>query len=423
MFVTLLAFAIYLAFENRERSVKFWFCETCGKRVSEQDIDASRARNKKLKGVYCADCAAGVMTMEMLPISEEEARNILKNPPSPQGDKPKPQPCAPVKLERDFTSMATAKISDPDKPTVKANRLAVTKRSTNKPQKVLVIVGAGLAIAVLLFIPLFLTFGEKQKQPDALTPNTKTKELTMKFEPVVKTVREMELSTPTESTPSPDKLEKKSEPLKLGLLCDTQFERSALDPFWRVVGNDPCRIADSAWRIDTSSVKEQGAALVSVKSYETDHRYQLTVVGGMRGGTPNWSNFGQAWIIGAYSADKAQLDPDACPVVPAVLLSIQNTGVSVCRLNAEKLWSSVVLAKDGPPGTVEFSAVFQIDKESITVILNDKLLYRGPHGVSNLKAVHFINRGCNWKDPKGNEVWFRSIKVEAVPGEPEIRKP
>jgi len=44
---------------------KFYFCETCGKRVTDEET-----RNKKLKGVYCKNCAVGVMTVEFDAISD-----------------------------------------------------------------------------------------------------------------------------------------------------------------------------------------------------------------------------------------------------------------------------------------------------------------------------------------------------------------
>ncbi len=63
--------------------MNFYFCEGCGKRLTEHDIDAGAARNKKLKGVYCQACAVGVSTMESLPLTQSEADKILaKEPPS-----------------------------------------------------------------------------------------------------------------------------------------------------------------------------------------------------------------------------------------------------------------------------------------------------------------------------------------------------
>ncbi len=58
--------------------MKFYFCESCGKRLTEHDIDGGAAKNKKLKGVYCKKCAVGVMTMESLPLSDQEARKVLE---------------------------------------------------------------------------------------------------------------------------------------------------------------------------------------------------------------------------------------------------------------------------------------------------------------------------------------------------------
>jgi hypothetical protein len=44
--------------------VKFYFCETCGKRITDKQILDGLGRDKKLKGVYCKDCAVGVTTTE-----------------------------------------------------------------------------------------------------------------------------------------------------------------------------------------------------------------------------------------------------------------------------------------------------------------------------------------------------------------------
>ena len=42
---------------------KFWFCESCGKRLDENDLREGEAKDKKLKGVFCRSCAVGVSTM------------------------------------------------------------------------------------------------------------------------------------------------------------------------------------------------------------------------------------------------------------------------------------------------------------------------------------------------------------------------
>lgn len=58
--------------------MKFYFCETCGRRLTDKDLEAGAARNKKLKGVYCATCATGVTTLESLPLTNAQASRIVK---------------------------------------------------------------------------------------------------------------------------------------------------------------------------------------------------------------------------------------------------------------------------------------------------------------------------------------------------------
>lgn len=59
-------------------NMKFYFCETCGVRLTEKDIEAGAAMNKKLKGVFCQNCAVGVSTMDSLPLRDDEARKVLE---------------------------------------------------------------------------------------------------------------------------------------------------------------------------------------------------------------------------------------------------------------------------------------------------------------------------------------------------------
>ena len=65
--------------------MNFWFCETCGKRLTEVDLEAGKGRDKKLKGVYCSDCATGVMTVEMaaIQIPLQAPTQTLSSPAKP----------------------------------------------------------------------------------------------------------------------------------------------------------------------------------------------------------------------------------------------------------------------------------------------------------------------------------------------------
>ena len=47
-----------------QSETKFYFCEKCGKRITDKEIELGLGRDKKLKGVYCKQCAVGVMTID-----------------------------------------------------------------------------------------------------------------------------------------------------------------------------------------------------------------------------------------------------------------------------------------------------------------------------------------------------------------------
>lgn len=58
--------------------MKFYFCERCGKRITDKDIAEGEGRNKKLRGVFCVECAVGVSTMDALPMDDGQAKQLLK---------------------------------------------------------------------------------------------------------------------------------------------------------------------------------------------------------------------------------------------------------------------------------------------------------------------------------------------------------
>ena len=68
--------------------MNFWFCETCGKRLTDQDLEAGKARDKKLKGVYCADCATGISTQEMAIVTDAQIHERLQSEPPPPAIEP-----------------------------------------------------------------------------------------------------------------------------------------------------------------------------------------------------------------------------------------------------------------------------------------------------------------------------------------------
>ena len=53
-------------------SMGFYFCEKCGKRVTAADLARGQGRDKQQKGVHCAACSEGTMTVAFDAISQEE---------------------------------------------------------------------------------------------------------------------------------------------------------------------------------------------------------------------------------------------------------------------------------------------------------------------------------------------------------------
>lgn len=66
-------------------AMKFYFCDKCGKRLTEKDIAEGLGKDKKLRGVFCSDCSEGVLTMDELPMDNDEARRLVQEE---RGQKP-----------------------------------------------------------------------------------------------------------------------------------------------------------------------------------------------------------------------------------------------------------------------------------------------------------------------------------------------
>ena len=58
--------------------MNFYFCEACGKRVTEIDIATGAAQNKEAKGVYCKSCSVGVKTTSLAPAAGPEPAEVPK---------------------------------------------------------------------------------------------------------------------------------------------------------------------------------------------------------------------------------------------------------------------------------------------------------------------------------------------------------
>ncbi|MBE7464490.1 MAG: hypothetical protein HS116_13510 [Planctomycetes bacterium] len=97
--------------------MKFYFCEKCGQRLTENDIKRGEARDKKLRGVMCSGCAEGVMTLETMPMDEENARKILQHDSTSGAAAATPaSPTAPVVRSARRTTGAQRVIPPVDQP-------------------------------------------------------------------------------------------------------------------------------------------------------------------------------------------------------------------------------------------------------------------------------------------------------------------
>jgi hypothetical protein len=124
--------------------VNFYFCETCGKRLTEVEIARGEGRDKKLNGIYCKQCAVGVMTLEMDPVDEQEPAT------------------APVKRERPRSAAGMPGVGRKGRPTtggeVRPARTssttapAVVDPSAKRMQITIVVAGMVCVLAAVFFL-------------------------------------------------------------------------------------------------------------------------------------------------------------------------------------------------------------------------------------------------------------------------------
>lgn len=129
--------------------MKFYFCETCGKRLTEEDIEGGDARNKKLKGVFCRGCAVGVTTMDTLPMQEEEARSVLAK----QEKKPR----------RSSTSVMPAA----RRTSASSSRRVPTPMTSGGGSRASLIAGGAVGVVLMIVVAFLYSGGEGGKDPSA----------------------------------------------------------------------------------------------------------------------------------------------------------------------------------------------------------------------------------------------------------------
>lgn len=142
-------------FLSGNTAMDFYFCEKCGKRLTEADIGQGLGKNKKLTGVYCSNCAPGALTIETLPIDLKQAREILRAAAGGvQSDKARPRRLEPQtpSAKRDSETGARAH----------AERRSA---SPSARTKLLVVVSAGVVLAA--FAVLWFVRGDGPQTPES----------------------------------------------------------------------------------------------------------------------------------------------------------------------------------------------------------------------------------------------------------------
>ncbi len=95
----------YSFLSKSEVFMNFYFCENCGRRLTEHDIRKGSAKDKKLRGVFCIPCSEGVVTMERLPMTESEAAHLLPQKQKVRTAKPVPSATSRAVAPRTFIGL------------------------------------------------------------------------------------------------------------------------------------------------------------------------------------------------------------------------------------------------------------------------------------------------------------------------------
>ena len=76
--------------------MNLYFCEKCGRRLSDEDVQQGRGLDKKLAGIFCRSCAVGALTIETLPVDPKEAQKLLSEARSKRTTQASPAPARPA---------------------------------------------------------------------------------------------------------------------------------------------------------------------------------------------------------------------------------------------------------------------------------------------------------------------------------------
>ena len=190
--------------------MNFFFCEACGKRVTDADLEHGLAKDKKLKGVYCKACAANVNTIEFTPLTNAQARAIAASVAPPAA------PAAPVATQS--RTPGDRRASNVRMAPAVRSATASAKPASNGRQ--IAVIGAVVG-AVALTGAIVLAFGGGKAKPPAKDSKISSGPEPMKpaeskpaepVKPEAVAVAPVKFETPVQPAPQPKPTESKPEP-------------------------------------------------------------------------------------------------------------------------------------------------------------------------------------------------------------------
>jgi len=443
--------------------MKFWFCETCGKRLTDMEMEAGQARNKKLAGVYCLQCAAGIMTVETMPLSEAQARKILNKhdesaSPLSKGELPQRSSASIAQTSRQLKANGVQKKSALGAKEIKS-RTGITMVAI-----VCLLSGSLMLTGLLIAFPARTQKPEKREtisprldapsahanskpaehaemEPDkpvayAVAHNTATQEVSalhvtplpvqepavakptahleeneVMHEPQSPTAKEV-AQQPAVTVQAPQVPVVQNAPTRPPLpggrkVIETHFvDRLPVD--WKIEGDALNRIADGNWLVNVKGSRIVSASLTTTKSFPLDRRYRLTLHCGSKGSIAE-----EEIQVGVFNADSKIISGN-----------YRSEGISARigdklrfeRRNVGKPWDQIPLFKAiDLPKADEHKIEFEISSTGVSLTVDGINQFSGPHqGLAEVKEVKFLLLGQNNRNFKGNEIWFRDVCLEEL---------
>jgi hypothetical protein len=148
--------------------MKFWFCEHCGKRLTDKDLEEGLARDKKLNGVCCRTCATFIITVESVEIAQE---GHIQGKPAQHAVNPVPeQPVKQISAKKIIPVTSTSAGAKPQSISGRAQPRSVEKPGSLTHNFTMLLMG-GLFAALLLLGLCFLPRSNSESCGTATTTN------------------------------------------------------------------------------------------------------------------------------------------------------------------------------------------------------------------------------------------------------------